>query len=231
VAGLFKKGVVSWGTPGGKIVAELAYRHTYHLFTNAQRMFDRDLPESERRKASGEVGKIIVPIVLGVTIEMRAAGAAELEAAEHAANRGAGEATLGKEFKFATPEPYEGVREASAIMRREGVPRKIRKQVLESFDRRAMAVRPARPGEYGLRFYDDVVAKPRARYLFETFPASRGSLGLKLGWNRMTRLSQWRIREGATLFEGPTAEQGLGLAGGKTQKYVLHLEDILEPFE
>jgi hypothetical protein len=132
---------------------------------------------------------------------------------------------------YAMQAPYEGVREASEIMRAEGVPRKIRKQVLESFDREAMRVRTAGTQDFGLRFFDNLEAKPLGRNLFETFPASRGSLALKTEWNQMNGIKQWRIREGSIIFEGPAAPQGPGLAGGQTQKYVLHLEDLLEPTE
>ena len=134
-----------------------------------------------------------------------------------------------KEIAFATREPYEGVREASAYLRVQGVPRPIRKQVLESFDRRAMRLRLAGEQEFGVRYYDQILAFPRGRTLFETFPASRSSLALKPEWNQMRFLKQWRIRPGTKVFEGPAAPQGLALPGGQTQKYILQLEDLLEP--
>lgn len=114
-------------------------------------------------------------------------------------------------------------------MRDMGIPRNIRTQVLQSFDVRTIRVRAAGEAEYGLRYFDNVDAFPRGRYLFETFPASRDSLGLQIDWNQMRGFQQWRIRPGATIFEGSTAPQGVW-RGGQTQKYIFDPTlDLLQP--
>ena len=125
--------------------------------------------------------------------------------------------------------PYSGVKQASQHLKEQGVPRNIRKEVLESFDRKSMNIRTAGPNEYGIRYYDDVNSWSKGRYLFDTFPASRQDLALKPEWNQMTKLKQWRIKEGTTILEGPAASQGNGLEGGQIQKYILNLDSLLEP--
>jgi len=96
-----------------------------------------------------------------------------------------------------TPNPYAGVQEASAHLRDQGVPRDVRRKVLESFDVRTIGVRQAGASEYGIRYFDNVDALAKGRYLFETFPASRASLALDPQWNKMTNFTQWQIRPGA----------------------------------
>ncbi len=128
-----------------------------------------------------------------------------------------------------TPNPYAGVQEASAYLRAQGVPRNVRKQVLESFDVRTIGVRQAGASEYGLRYFDNVDAFAKGRYLFATFPASRASLALDPQWNRMTYFTQWQIRPGAMLFEGVASPKGVGLPGGQIQKFVPNLNDLLSP--
>jgi hypothetical protein len=66
-------------------------------------------------------------------------------------------------------DPYAGVKQASEYLKSQGVPRKYRKQVLESFDVRTISVEVADENTYGLRFYDDINAYAKGRYLFETF--------------------------------------------------------------
>lgn len=126
-------------------------------------------------------------------------------------------------------EVYAGVREASQLMRDLKVPRDVRKTVLQSFDVRTLRVRAAADAEFGIRYFDNVDAFPRGRYLFESFPASRDSLALQIKWNQMTGFKQWQIRPGATVFEGAASRQGVW-QGGQTQKYIFDpLKDLLEP--
>jgi len=126
--------------------------------------------------------------------------------------------------------PYSGVREASRILQAEGVPRHIRKQVLESFDVRTINVRAAGTDEFALRYFDGIDADPRGRFLFETFPASRQSLALDAQWNQMTGVVQWQLRPGAIVFEGVASPQGTYLPGGQIQKYVLDpIADLITP--
>ena len=128
----------------------------------------------------------------------------------------------------ATPEAYAGVRQASQYLRETGVPRHIRKQVLESFDRQAIRVRVAGEAEYGIRYFDNINAWPKGRYLFEQFPATRNSLALPPNWNQMTHFKQFQIRPGTIILEGPAARQGF-YPGGQIQKYIANLDDLLNP--
>lgn len=129
--------------------------------------------------------------------------------------------------------PYDrfaGVREASEFLQAQGVPRKYRVQTLQSFEIDTIQVRVAGEAEFGTRYFDNVEATARGRYLFETFPASREGLALKSDWNQMTYLQQWRIRPGAAFFEGRASSQGAGYPGGQIQKYVLNPDkDLLFP--
>ncbi len=124
---------------------------------------------------------------------------------------------------------YQGVRQASEYLQRQGVSRRYRKQIIESFEIETIQVRLAGPNEFGIRYYDDVNAPARGRYLFETFPASRESLAIKPEWNQMTRLQQWQIRPGTIIIEGRVASQGPGYPGGQIQKFILYPDRDLSP--
>ncbi|MEN4013096.1 MAG: hypothetical protein ROW48_13755 [Bellilinea sp.] len=126
-----------------------------------------------------------------------------------------------------TGSTYDGVRSASAYLQKMGVPRSLRKQIIESFDIPTIKVKKANFAEYGIRYYDNINAFEKGRYLFETFPASRQSLAIKWEWNQMTRFRQWQIRPGTTIIEGRVAAQGQFLPGGQFQKFILNLEDLL----
>ncbi|KMQ50390.1 putative insecticidal toxin protein [Chitinispirillum alkaliphilum] len=123
---------------------------------------------------------------------------------------------------------YSGVREASSYLKKQGVPREARKEILESFDVRTIKVRKSSSSEFGVRYFDGINAQARGRFLFETFPASRNSIALRPDWNQMTGIKQWKIREGSTLIEGNALPQGIGLKGGQIQKFVPYLGDLLE---
>lgn len=124
------------------------------------------------------------------------------------------------------PDPYKGVKKASEMMKNLGLPRNIRKQVLQSFESENIIVRKATTNEFGLRYHDNGLnAWPKWRYLFETFPATREELAVKMDWNKMTNISQYKIKESTTIFEGRAYSQGLGLPGGKIQKYILDSPD------
>ncbi len=123
---------------------------------------------------------------------------------------------------------YNGVRRASQFLQDIGVPRNIRKQVIESFDVRTINVRMASNAEYGIRYFDNINAFPKGRMLFPTFPASRETLAIRPEWNLMTSLKQWQIRPGAPIIEGVIAPQGPYLPGGGRRIYVPFLDDLLE---
>ncbi|WKJ90897.1 RHS repeat-associated core domain-containing protein [Methylomonas montana] len=135
----------------------------------------------------------------------------------------------GKDCMSALPDPYTGVRDASAYLKDQGVPRSVSKQIIESFDVRTLQVRQAGNTEFGMRYFDGVNAQAKGRFLFETFPASRESLALDPKWKSMTKLTQFQIKPGATLLEGVAAPQGVGLPGGQIQKFVPNLNDLLSP--
>ncbi|MEJ5315164.1 MAG: hypothetical protein WHS45_12380 [Anaerolinea sp.] len=108
-----------------------------------------------------------------------------------------------------------------------GVPYSLRKQIIESFEIPTIRVRVSTFAEYGIRYYDNINAFEKGRFLFETFPASQQSLAIKREWNQMTRFRQWQIRPGTTIIEGRAAPQGQFLPGGQIQKFVLSLEDLM----
>ena len=110
-----------------------------------------------------------------------------------------------------------------------GVPRADRVRILQSFEVDAMRVRTAGQNEFGLRFFSDP-NRIGGSYLFETFPASRGSLAIKPEWSTMSGFRQFQVRPGATILEGPAAAQGPLLPGGQTQKFILDWRsDLIRP--
>jgi hypothetical protein len=129
-------------------------------------------------------------------------------------------------------DAYEGVRALSSTLKHSGVARKDRLGIINSFVEGTIHVRTAGASQFGLRYFDNVNAFEKGRYLFETFPASRKGLSLDPVWNQMSGLKQFQIREGATFFEGLAAPQkGLFnnldfLSGGQTQFYVPDLGDL-----
>ncbi len=116
---------------------------------------------------------------------------------------------------------YKGVKEASALLKSNNVPREYRKQIIESFEIDTIQIRKAGNNEYGLRYFDNFDAAPDGRYLFETFPATRQSLALPPSWNQMTGIKQWQINPGTIFIEGRAAAQGAQYPGGQIQKFVL----------
>ena len=114
------------------------------------------------------------------------------------------------------------------LLKQKNVSRLKRKEILEEFERETINLRKTIENEYGIRYYDNKKAFAKGRWLFETFPASRESLAIKHEWNSMVMFKQWLIREGAFLIEGRTAPQGMYLSGGKMQKFVLDLNDLIE---
>ncbi len=125
-------------------------------------------------------------------------------------------------------DAYKGVKDASAYLKKQGVPRKFRKQILESFEIHSLRVRKATDSEYGLRYFDGVNAKARGRYIFETFPATRESLAVKTEWNQMTNFSQFKVTPGSVILEGRASAQGVGLSGGQIQKYISDLNNLID---
>ncbi|YCH29940.1 RHS repeat-associated core domain-containing protein [Erwinia sp. D4-22] len=131
-------------------------------------------------------------------------------------------------LKKCTSDPYKGVKDASAYLKRQGVPRRFRKQTIESFEIVSLRVRKATDSEYGIRYFDGVNANARGRYIFETFPATRESLAVKTEWNQMTHFAQFQVRPGSVLLEGRASAQGIGLPGGQIQKYITNLDDLMD---
>jgi hypothetical protein len=110
-----------------------------------------------------------------------------------------------------------------------GVPRAKRVEWLQGFEAGTVRMRAAGLKEFGLRYFDNVNAFAKGRWLFETFPVSRESLALRTVWNQMSRFQQWQVRPGTLMIEGRAAAQGLGLPGGAWQKFVLNTDDLLAP--
>lgn len=116
-------------------------------------------------------------------------------------------------------DPYAGVKQASEFLKRMGVSRNDRVQILQSFEEGTISVRQAGSSEFGLRYHSDP-SRAGGGYLFETFPASRESLAIKPEWNDMTGFRQYQVRPGATIIEGRASPQGPYLTGGQVQKYI-----------
>ena len=123
---------------------------------------------------------------------------------------------------------YDGVRAASRYLKKMGVQRNERKQILESFDVRTMSVRKAGDNVYGLRFWDGRNAKEVGRYLFDTFTNTTNRVGLALPpwFNSMSRISQFKLRPGTTFLYGRAASQGGRFTGGNYQMYVRNLKNL-----
>lgn len=126
----------------------------------------------------------------------------------------------------ARPDAFTGVRQASQHLRDQAVPRKIRKEVLGSFEPGTIKTQVAGADTHGLRFFskDGGGSAARGRYLTPTLPASRSELALPPE-NAMTGLAQFQIRPGATYFSGRVAPN-FGHPGGGTRWFVPNLGDL-----
>ena len=122
---------------------------------------------------------------------------------------------------------YSGVRKASEYLQEIGVPRGSRKRILESFEIPSISVRKAGNSEYGMRYFDNINADEKGRFLFTTLPASRDNLALLPEWNAMTKIKQFQLRPGGTIIEGITAPKG-NYRGGYRQIFTYLLDDLLE---
>jgi RHS repeat-associated protein len=115
---------------------------------------------------------------------------------------------------------FGGIRQASQYLRDAGVPRAQRVEWLQSFQQGTVRFRSAGDAEFGIRYFGGE-AYPSGRFLFETFPASRGSLALDPRWgNTMIGFRQWQIAPGTPIIEGRAAAQGV-YPGGQLQKFIL----------
>nr|WP_233445117.1 hypothetical protein [Paraburkholderia caribensis] len=124
---------------------------------------------------------------------------------------------------------YSGVNQASQYLKNAGVSRGRRKEILESFDVDTINMRSAGASEYGLRYYEESKAYAKGRYLFEIFSASRESLAVKPEWNDMTKIQQWKVREGEPMIEGREPSQGPCLPRVQVQKFALNLDALSKP--
>ena len=110
---------------------------------------------------------------------------------------GTGKILKGVQGEANNRDMYEGVKKASEYLKSQEVPRKFRKQILDSFDVRTIKLEVAGESIYGLRFFDGVNADAKGRYLFETFNPliKRNNLALPHEWNAMTGLKQFHIKQ------------------------------------
>jgi hypothetical protein len=127
--------------------------------------------------------------------------------------------------------PYEGVKNASEYLQEQGVPRAYRKQILESFDIDSINIMKASDNTYGLRFYDNVNAYEKGRYLFPSFGNSinRNGLALPYEWNNMTNVKQWKIEVDTIIIKGKVAPQlefGSQYKGGAEQWDINDLNNL-----
>lgn len=162
-------------------------------------------------------------LALTVLTDGTSAGTTSLE------TKGAGAAQSSVDSGLLTemPDPYEGVRQASAYLKSMGVERAQRVQILQSFDVSTLSVETAGENLFGLRFHDfGETANPMGSYLFETFTPqiNRYGLALPYEWNGMTGISQWQVVPGTTYLRGLAAPQfgfGAQYTGGAEQMYIL----------
>lgn len=116
-----------------------------------------------------------------------------------------------------SPNPYQGVREASQWLQEQGVPRQYRVEALQSFSPGTVSLQTADSSVYGLRHYGGE-AQAAGRYLTPTLPATRSELALPQV-NTMERLAQWQIPEGQKYLSGQVGPN-FGYPGGGRQMYV-----------
>jgi hypothetical protein len=130
-------------------------------------------------------------------------------------------------------DPYADVKKASVFLKEQGLPRELRKDILESFNVRTIKMDIADDSTYGLRFYGGK-ANPNGPYLFETFTPeiNRANLALPPKWNNMSGIKQWQIKQGTTILRGNAAPQlkfGPQYVGGAKQIWVPNpLENLIE---
>ena len=139
-------------------------------------------------------------------------------------------------------DPYSGVKQASEYLKSQGLPRELRKDILESFDTRTITMDMAGENTYGIRFfgkppkpYTGSGAKANGPFLFETFTPqiNRSNLALPPNWNGMTGLQQWQIKQGIPIIKGTIAPQfnfGTQYIGGAKQMWVPNpWENLIKP--
>jgi hypothetical protein len=123
--------------------------------------------------------------------------------------------------------PYAGVRAASEFLIQQGVPRAARVQIINSFEIETLTLKTAGSSTFGLRFFDNVNALAKGRYLFPTFTGFTNRVGLALPyeWNNMTHFTQFQIQPGTPYLFGRAAAQG-SLGGGSYQMFVPNLSNL-----
>ncbi|MFB1052067.1 hypothetical protein, partial [Paraliobacillus sp. JSM ZJ581] len=131
-------------------------------------------------------------------------------------------------------DQYIGVKQASEYLKSQGVPRQFRKTTLESFEIGTIKLDVAGSNTYGIRFYDDINASAKGRYLFETFSpqVNRSNLALPPDWNRMTGIQQWQVKPDTIIIKGKAGSQfqkGNQYIGGVEQWYITNLDDLIKP--
>ena len=126
-----------------------------------------------------------------------------------------------------SPDPYKGVKDASAYLRSMGVNRAQRKQIIDSFEINTLSVLKAGNSQFGTRFHDyGKTARAEGQYVFEKFTSHTNRAGLAFPpvWNGMTGIKQWQIKPYTTMIRGraaPQFEYGAQYSGGAEQILVL----------
>lgn len=125
---------------------------------------------------------------------------------------------------------YSGIKNASKYLKSQNVPRKYRKQILQSFDIHTIKIKIADDHTYGIRFYGGN-SNLKGKYLFETFSqlTNRNNLALPYEWNDMTGIQQFKVREGTIIIVGRVAPQlsfSASYIGGAYQWFINDLENI-----
>jgi len=90
------------------------------------------------------------------------------------------------------PNQYDGVKQASQYLKDIGMPRSVRKQVLESFDISTIKMDIAGNSTYGIRFYGGK-AKANGPYLFDTFSPTINRKNFAIGVKRHKTIGDVKI--------------------------------------
>ena len=126
-------------------------------------------------------------------------------------------------------DAFAGIKQASSFLKSQGFARADRVKILQSFETSTLQLGYAGKSSYGLRYFGGAASRGGA-YLFETLPATRMNLALKMDWNEMIGIQQWQIIQGTPMVIGRAASQGLGYPGGQIQAFMLNWQrNLVQP--
>jgi hypothetical protein len=211
------------GEKGSQLSGELASL-TRQINQYAERNFDRITKVIEESQLVRQAKAPKAPVATPLVVDGRASGKVVDSGAKIEGQKGLQEVLKGrnKAIRENSFDQYHlGVRMLSEKLRQSGMLRDDRMAVINSFVKGTIKARQAEKFEFALRYYDNIKAFEKGRYLFPTFPVTRELLALEYKWNKMLYFKQWKIKQGEIIFEGIAAAQGPGLPGGIKQLFLL----------